>query len=139
MAPSENVLTEHKNSKHEHDNEEMEIKLEVFALVDFENDVLKTRKAVIEILEEQVEVEKVKTVYINKCDTYFDKDDLRWNATEILLTTKKPASYWKDKKFKCSPFSKCYIWETVETNREYFSQQKQEMRNAELRTRGYVL
>ena len=144
LAPSENVLTEHKNSKHEQDNEEIEIKLEVFALVDFENDVLKTRKVVIEKLEEQVEVEKVKTVYINKCDTYFDKDDLRWNSTEILLTTKKPASYWKDKKFKCSLFSKCYIWETVETNlgehnREYFSQQKQEMRNAELRTRGYVL
>ena len=42
---------------------------------------------------------------------------------------------WNDKKFKHS---------TVETNlgehnREYYNKQKEEIRNAELRTRGYVL
>ena len=144
MAPSEGNLNQHKHIKHENGNEEIEIKLDVFALVDFENDVLKARKEVIEKLEEQVEVEQVKTVYINKSDTYFDKDDLRWNTIEIVLTTKKPESLWNDKKFKHSLFSKCYIWQTVETNlgehnREYFNKQKEEIRNAELRTRGYVL
>ena len=112
MAPSEENLNDHKHLKHEHDTEEIEIKLDVFALVDFENDVLKARKSVIEKLEEQVEVEKVKTVYINKSDTYFDKDNLRWNTIEIVLTTKKPKSLWNDKKFKNSLFSKCYIWKT---------------------------
>ena len=61
-------------------------------------------------------LKKVKTVYINKSDTYFDKDNLRWNTIEIVLTTKKPKSLWNDKKFKNSLFSKCYIWQTVETN-----------------------
>ena len=58
--------------------------------------MLKARKADIEKFEEQVEVEKVKTVYINKSETYFDKDNLRLNAAEIVLTTKKPVSFWKD-------------------------------------------
>ena len=58
--------------------------------------MLKARKADIEKFEEQVEIEKVKTVYINKGETYFDKDNLRLNAAEIVLTTKKPVSFWKD-------------------------------------------
>ena len=52
LAPSEENLNDHKHLKHEHDTEEIEIKLDVFALVDFENDVLQARKSVIEKLEE---------------------------------------------------------------------------------------
>ena len=81
---------------------------------------------------------------MSKCDTFFDKDNLRWNTIDIVLTTKKSESSWKDKNFKRSIFSKCYMWETIETNlgehnRQFYIQQKEEQRNAELRARGYVL
>ena len=52
-AQNEKDLNEHKHINHESDDEEIEMKLDVFTLVDFENYVLKARKAVMEKLEEQ--------------------------------------------------------------------------------------
>ena len=95
-------------------------------------------------LKEQSDVESVKTVYVSKNDSFFDIDDLRWNTIEIVITSKKNETTWKDKKFRKSLFSKCYLWETVETNlgehtRAYFFKQKEDQRNSELRARGYIL
>ena len=50
-----------------------------------------------EKLEEQDGVNKVKTAYVSKDDTFFDKGNLRWNTNGILLRTKKSESSWKDK------------------------------------------
>ena len=105
-AQSEKDLNEHKLLKHESENKEIEIKLDVFTLVDFDNDVLKARKLVMEKLEEQEGVNKVKTAYVSKGDTFFDKDNLRWNTIDIVLTTKKSEISWKDKNFKRSIFFK---------------------------------
>ena len=138
-------MTEHKNSKHEtNESENVELKLELLAIVNFENDVLEARQTIIEKLNEQNDVEKVKTVYIDKNDTFFDMDDIRWNTVEIVLTTSKSEKNWKEKKFRQNMFSKCYLWETVETilgenKREYYKKQKEELRKTELRGMGYVL
>ena len=97
-----------------------------------------------ENLNEQSEVETVKTVYVNKSDTYMDIDNLRWNTIEIVLTTNKTEILWKDRKFRHNIFSKCFLWETVQTNlgehnREFFNKQKEDIRNSELMARGYIL
>ena len=125
----ENNLEEHENLKHESESGEIEIKLEVFTLVETENDVLKARQIVMDNLNEQSEVENVKTVYVSKDDSYIDKDGLRWNTIDIVLTTKVKEIMWKDKNFKQSVFSKSYLWDTVEINfgelnRAYFLKQK---------------
>ena len=109
-----------------------------------ENDVLKARQTVMDRLNEHSDVETVKTVYVSKDNSYFDIDDLKWNTIEIVLTTKKKEVTWKDKKIRKSVFSKCYLWETIETNlgehnRTYFLKQKEDQRNTEMRARGYIL
>ena len=136
-------MEEHENLKHESESE-IEIKLEVFTIVDVENDVLRARQTVMDNLNEQREVKNVKTVYVSKDDSYIDKDGLRWNTIDIVITTEVREIMWKDKKFRKSVFSKSYLWDTVQTNlgelnRTYFLKQKEEQRSAELRSRGYFL
>ena len=53
-----------------------EIKLEVFALVDTDN-VLETRKLIIEKLSEQEEVEEVLKVFVSKVESYFDVNNIK--------------------------------------------------------------
>ena len=107
VIQNESEKQEHRNLEHENEREEIEIKLEVFTLVDIENDVLEARKKVMDKLKEQSDVESVKTVYVSKNDSFFDIDDLRWNTIEIVITSKKNETTWKDKKFRKSLFSKC--------------------------------
>ena len=131
------------NLKHESESE-IEIKLEVIAIVDVENEVLRARQTVMDNLNEQREVKNVKTVYVSKDDSYIDKDGLRWNTIDIVITTEAREIMWKDKKFRKSVFSKSYLWDTMEKNlgelnRTYFLKQKEEQRGAELRSRRYFL
>ena len=74
LTENENNLKDHKQLKHatEIEKETVEIKLELFTLVNFKNNVLEVRKEVMENLNEQSEVETVKTVYVNKIDSYMD-------------------------------------------------------------------
>ena len=85
----------------------IETKLEVFAIVNFENDVLEARKVIIEQLGTQKEVVKVEKVFINKSETFFDVDNVRWNNIDIFITSNEKADAWKDSKFLQIIFSKC--------------------------------
>ena len=144
ITETENNLKDHKLLAHAIEKDTVEIKLELFTLVNFENNVLEARQVVMEKLNEQSEVEKVKTVYVNKSDTYMDIDNLRWNTIEIVLITNKTEILWKDRKFRHNIFSKCYLWETVKTdlgehNREFFNKQKEDICKSGLMARGYFL
>ena len=84
VAEIEADLNAHISSKHKFEkNLEMkeitEIKLEVFAIVDFENNVLEARKDIIDNLGKQNEVEEVIKVFVDKSETFFDVDNVRWN------------------------------------------------------------
>ena len=85
---NKNDLEKHFSLKHRNDEETetCEIKLEVFALVDLENNVLEARENKIKKLSEQEEVSEVLKVYVNKSDTNMDVDNLRWNCVDIFLT-----------------------------------------------------
>ena len=85
---NEDVLELHINEKHETENKLSEIKLEVFAIVDFGVDALETRKNIIDKLNEQSDVEKVLKVFVNKADNFMDINNVIWNAADIFLTTK---------------------------------------------------
>ena len=56
---------------------------------------MKARQAVMDNLNEQSEVENVKIVYVRKDNSYIDKDGLRWNTIDIVLTTKVKEIMWK--------------------------------------------
>ena len=63
VAENRDALKEH---THDDKKESSQIKLEIFGIVDFGNSVLDARKAIIEKLSEQEEVEQVLTAYVNK-------------------------------------------------------------------------
>ena len=77
-----------------------EIKLEVFATVDFENNVLESRKDIIENLGKQNEVEEVIKVFVDKSETFIDVDNVRWNNVDIFFKTKEKTDTWNNSKFK---------------------------------------
>ena len=89
-AENEQDLDTHisENHNNEKDIEISEIKLEIFAIVNFENDVLQARKDIIEKLCKQKEVEKVDKVFVDKMESFMDVDNVRWNSIDVFLTTK---------------------------------------------------
>ena len=109
-------LDTHITEKHKvkEDCETKEIKLEVFMLVGNENDVLEARKELIEKLSKQNGVEKVDKVFVDKNETFLDIDNLRWNSTDIVLSTSENVKVWEDNKFRKQIFSKCLLWATYE-------------------------
>ena len=88
-----------KAHKHDDENKITEIKLEVFGIVDFGNDVFEARKVIMEKLNEQNEVEQVLKAYVNKNETFMDINNVIWNSVDIVLSTKKAANLWENKKF----------------------------------------
>ena len=141
VAENNQDLDNHIVEKH---NENREIKLEVFLLVGNENDVHEARKMLMEKLNEQKEVVKVEKVYVDKNDTFIDKDNLRWNSVDIVLSTKENENDWKDKKFRRNIFSKCFLWQTYEDesgeySRENLNFRKEQKRLSEMRSRGYLV
>ena len=143
ICENEDVLNMHMNEKHENENELSEIKLEVFAIVDFGVDALETRKIIIEKLNEQKDVEKVLQVFVNKSENFIDINNLIWNAADIFLTTKCKPSMWKNQKFIKSIFSKAFLWETYQLkegniSREDVERRKHQNHLEELRARGYM-
>ena len=117
FATSYDDLNTYISLKHkaEKDQETIEIKLEIFALVDSGNDVFETRKSIIEKLLEQKDIEKVLKLYIDKMYTYADVNNVFWNNADIIITSKRDSKLWKNAKFKQNIFSKCFLWETYET------------------------
>ena len=87
------------------------IKLEDFALVTTDN-VLETRKNIIENLNKQDEVEEVLKAFISKVESFSDVDGLVWNKADITLRSQKDLKYWQADKFRRSIFSRCYLWQT---------------------------
>ena len=76
------------------------IKLEVFAIVDFDNNVLEARKEIIDNLGKQKEVEEVLKIFVDKSETFFDVDNVRWNNVDIFFKTKEKTDTWNNSKFK---------------------------------------
>ena len=91
-SKTNNDFNEHNDLKHKSLNEvkqeSNEIKLEVFALV-FTDNVLETRKNIMEKLNEQDEVEDVEKAFISKVESYSDVDSLFWNKADIPLKSKR--------------------------------------------------
>ena len=83
-----------------------EITLEVFILVEYDLDVYEARKALIDRLSGQIEVDKVEKVYVDKNEIFTDIYNLKWNSVDILLTSKSSVIVWKDLKFRKNIFSK---------------------------------
>ena len=144
VSEKEQDLISHVSEKHatEKDLEIIETKLEVFAIVNFENDVLEARKVIIEQLGTQKEVVKVEKVFINKSETFFDVDNVRWNNCDIFLTTKEKAETWKNSKFRQNIFSKCFLWDNFRcfeglNTREGLLRRKEEQMQFQMSNRGY--
>ena len=119
-----------------------EIKLEVFAIVNSENDVLEARKTIIERLDKQKEVLKVEKVFMDKLETFFDVDNVRWSNIDIFITSNEKADAWKDSKFLQIIFSKCFLWENFRSfeglnTREILLRRKEEQHQFDISTRGY--
>ena len=146
-SENQNNLNKHLAEEHNNEKEEEEvfdIKLEVFALVDIDNDVLKARGRVIEKLKDQKEVIEVSKVFVSKVETHQDVDNLRWNKVDIFLKSNKKFKLWEEVNFRKNIFSKCYLWETFksfdgEISRKDLIRIREENINADLRSRGYVL
>ena len=120
----------------------IEVKLEVFLLVEDETNVLEARKALIENLSAMDEVEKVEKVYVDKNETFKGIYNLRWNSTDIVFSTKENMMNWKDINFRKRIFSKCFLWATYEDKSGEYSRdnlmfRKEQIRCAEMRLRGY--
>ena len=114
-SKTESGLKAHNDLKHiiviEEIEETNEIKLEVFALVTTDN-VLETRKNIIENLNKQDEVEEVLKAFISKVESFSDVDGLVWNKADITLRSQKDLKYWQADKFRRSIFPSCYLWQT---------------------------
>ena len=143
-AENEQDLDTHisENHNNEKDIEISEIKLEIFAIVNFENDVLQARKDIIEKLCKQKEVEKVDKVFVDKMESFMDVDNVRWNSIDVFLTTKEKQKVWKDSNFRQNIFSKCFLWENFRNHdglntRQNMQRRKEEQRQLEMSTRGY--
>ena len=91
VAEIEVYLNTHITSSHELEKnlEITKIKLEVFAIVDFDNNVLEARKEIIDNLGKQKEVEEVLKICVDKSETFFDVDNVRWNNVDIFFKTKE--------------------------------------------------
>ena len=146
-SETETELKAHNDLKHmiliEEKEETFEIKLEVFALVLTDN-VLETRKNIIETLNKQAEVEEVLKAFISKVESFSDVDGLAWNKADITFKSQKDLKYWKSAKLRRSIFSRCYLWETFkdfdgEYSREDLIKRRTARINEDLRMRGYVL
>ena len=133
----------HVTEKHgaRENNETCEIKLEIFCLVENENDVFATRTMSIEKLNEQNEVESVDKVFVDKNESFLDIDNLQWNSVDIYLQSKENAKVWNDLNFRRKLFSQCYLWETWygERSRVNLKRMKEDKRLSDMRLRGYVV
>ena len=145
VSEKEVDLSTHIYEKHSNEKvlEINEIKLEVFAIVNSENDVLEARKTIIERLDKQKEVIKVEKVFVDKSETFFDVDNVRWNNIDISITSNEKADAWKDSKFLQIIFSKCFLWENFRSfeglnTREILLRRKEEQLQFEISTRGYL-
>ena len=113
-----------------------EIKLEVFILVEYDLDVFEARKALIDRLSDQKEVEKVEKVYVDKNESFTDIHNLKWNTVDILLRSKATVKSWKDLNFRKNIFSKCFLWDSCEDERGAFTRENLVFRRQQTRM-GY--
>ena len=127
------ITEKHKVKEH---CETKEIKLEVFMLVGNENDVLEARKELIEKLSKQNGVEKVDKVFVDKNETFLDIDNLRWNSTDIVLSTSEKVKVWEDNKFRKQIFSNFLFWATYEDECGEYSRNNLKFRKEQTRLAG---
>ena len=79
---NEEDLNKHLTEKHEKvkDTKLSKIGLELFALVDWDNDVMEARKRILDKLGTTDEVQDVLKVHVDKFESFLDVDGLRWNS-----------------------------------------------------------
>ena len=106
--------------------------------------MLEARKDIIDNLGKQNEVEEVIKVFVDKSETFFDVDNVRWNNVDIFFKTKEKTDTWNNSKFKRRFFSKCKLWDNFRTldklnNREDIEKTKHERLQIKFQmlSRGY--
>ena len=77
--------------------------------------MLEARKEIIDNFGKQKEVEEVLKVFVDKSETFFDVDNVRWNNVDIFFKTKENTDTWNISKFKKRIFSKCKFWDNFRT------------------------
>ena len=139
-------LQVHMTEKHDANDksETYDVKLEIFCLVENENDVFETRTKLMEKLNQLKEVESVDKVYVDKDESFYDVDNLKWNSVDIYLKSNENLNVWSDLYFRRKIFSQCYLWETYqhrygERSRENLKSIKEDQRLSDMRSRGYVV
>ena len=115
IARNKEHLKKHIHLKDDHETESSEIKLEVFAIVDFGMDVYEARNAIIDKLNAQDEVDKVLKVYVDKNETFVDVDNVFWNSADVILAIKSKTSDRKKQSFIKNIFARSYLLKTCET------------------------
>ena len=87
--------------------------MKVFILVEYDLDVYEARKALIDRLSGQIEVDKVEKVYFDKNEIFTDIYNLKWNSVDILLTSKSSVKVWRDLRFRKNIFE-CFLLDNYE-------------------------
>ena len=78
----------------------------MFALVDWDIDVMEARKRILDKLGATDEVQDILKVHVNKFESFLNVDDLRWNSVDIFVKSKEDAKAWEEKSFRKNIFFK---------------------------------
>ena len=98
--------------------------------------MFEARKALIDRLSDQKEVEKVDKIYVDKNESFTDIHNLKWNSVDISLRSKATVKSWKDLNFRQNIFSKCFLWDSCEDERGAFTRENLVFRRLQTRM-GY--